>query len=228
MEAIILAGGVGRRLTPVVSNLPKPMAPVAGRPFLELLLTSLRTKGITRAIVSVGYLSNVITSYFETHPVGIDLVFEIEASPLGTGGAIAAALRHVTSDHVFVFNGDTYLDVDLHALASMWPGDRTPIVVARSVPDTERFGRLDCAGERIASFLGSGHKGAGVINAGCYLIPKDLFAGANTPKSFSFEQDFLAQRPPFSLRVLPTNAQFLDIGTPEDYRRAQSALAAFA
>ncbi len=105
MEAIILAGGFGTRLKSVVSNVPKPMACVAGRPFLELLLSSLRVKGITRAILSVGYMSEVITSHFEKHPIGMDVAYEIESTPLGTGGAIAAALRHVTGDHVFVFNG---------------------------------------------------------------------------------------------------------------------------
>jgi D-glycero-alpha-D-manno-heptose 1-phosphate guanylyltransferase len=207
-----------------VSDVPKPMAPIAGRPFLELLLSSLRAKGITRAILSIGYMSEAITSHFEERSVGMDLVYEIESTPLGTGGAIAAALRHATSDHVFVFNGDTYLDLDLSALTAMWPGDRTPIVVARSVPDTERFGKLDCTVGRISKFLGAGYKGPGVINAGCYLIPKDIFAGANVPAAFSFERDFLACRPPLSLRIFIAGGQFVDIGVPADYRRAESVL----
>jgi D-glycero-alpha-D-manno-heptose 1-phosphate guanylyltransferase len=225
MEAIILAGGFGTRLRSAVSNLPKPMAPVAGRPFLELLLSSLKSKGITRAILSIGYRYEAITSHFENHPVGIDLTYEIESRPLGTGGAIATALRHVTCDHVFVFNGDTYLDFDLSAVAAMWPGDRTPIVVARSVPDTERFGRLEFADGRISHFLGSGQKGAGAVNAGCYLIPKDIFASVTLPRAFSFEQDFLARRPPLSLRMFITSGQFIDIGVPEDFQRAQIELA---
>lgn len=224
MEAIVLAGGLGTRLRDVVSNVPKPMAPVAGRPFLELLLSSLRIKGISRAILSIGYMSDAITSYFEKHPVGIELAYEIESTPLGTGGAIAAALKHASSDAVFVFNGDTYLDLDLGVLAAMWPGDGTPIVVARLVPDAERYGKLQCSGDRIARFLGPGHEGPGVINAGCYVIPKDLFAGATLPSRFSFETDFLAHRAPLALRVFVTDAQFFDIGVPEDYRRAQAEL----
>jgi D-glycero-alpha-D-manno-heptose 1-phosphate guanylyltransferase len=225
MEAIILAGGLGTRLRSVVSNVPKPMATVAGRPFLELLLSSLKAKGIKRAILSVGYMSEAITSHFGKNSMGLDLAYEIESVPLGTGGAIASALRHATSDHVFVFNGDTYLDLDLGALVAMWPGDRTPIVVARGVPDTERFGRLEIADGRISHFLGSGHKGAGVINAGCYLIPSNVFAGANLPDAFSFEQDFLGRRPPFSLRSFVSDDRFIDIGVPEDFRRAQLELA---
>lgn len=225
MEAIILAGGLGKRLKSIVSDLPKPMAPVAGRPFLELLLSSLRLKGVTRAILSIGYMSQAITSHFQEHSVDMDLAYEIELTPLGTGGAIAAALRRVTSDHVFIFNGDTYLDLDLDAVTAMWPGDRTPIVVSRSVPDTERFGRLECSDGRISRFLGTGYKGAGVINAGCYLVPRDIFAGENVPGAFSFESDFLASRPARSLRTFMTDGEFIDIGVPEDYARAESDFA---
>jgi D-glycero-alpha-D-manno-heptose 1-phosphate guanylyltransferase len=228
MEAIILAGGLGTRLRSVVSDVPKAMAPVAGRPFLELLLCSLKAKGISRAILSVGYMSEVIISHFQKRPISMDLEYEVESTPLGTGGAIAAALRHVTGDHVFVFNGDTYLDLDLGAVAAMWPGDGTPIVVTRSVEDTERFGSLELADGRIARFFGSGKKGAGVVNAGCYLIPRNAFAGVSLPDMFSFEQDYLGLRPPLSLRAFVSNGQFIDIGIPEDFRRAQIDLAALA
>jgi D-glycero-alpha-D-manno-heptose 1-phosphate guanylyltransferase len=228
MEAIVLAGGFGTRLRSIVSNVPKPMALVAGRPFLELLLCSLKARGITRAILSVGYKSEVITSHFVRHPVGIDLAYEIESTPLGTGGAIASALRHATGDHVFVFNGDTYLDLDLGAVVAMWPGDRTPIVVARIVPDTARFGSLELADGRILHFLGSGQKGAGAVNAGCYLIPCDIFDGASLPQVFSFEHDFLGRRPPLSIRTFVSKGQFIDIGVPEDFQRAQIELAGLA
>jgi D-glycero-alpha-D-manno-heptose 1-phosphate guanylyltransferase len=225
MEAIVLAGGFGTRLRSAVSDTPKPMAPVAGRPFLELLLCSLKSKGVARVILSIGYMSDAITSYFDKHPIGVDLVYEIESTPLGTGGAIAAALRRAIRDRVFVFNGDTYIDLDLRAIDAMWPGDHTPIVVARAVPDTERFGRRELIDGRVSRFLGSGTKGAGVINAGCYLIPKSIFQDSKLPPMFSFEQDYLGRRPPMSLRAFLSAGQFIDIGTPEDFRRAQRDLA---
>jgi D-glycero-alpha-D-manno-heptose 1-phosphate guanylyltransferase len=224
MDAIVLAGGLGTRLRSVVSSVPKPMAPVGGRPFLDLLLESLKSKGITRVILSVGYMSEAIISYFQKSRLGMDLVFEVESSPLGTGGAIAAALQHVNSDCVLVLNGDTYLDLDLATICSMWPGDRTPIVVSRAVEDTERFGRLDVTNGRITKFVGSGIRGAGVINAGCYLIPSDVFFGEDLPEKFSFEQDFLCRRPPLSLRTFLALGQFIDIGVPDDYERAQTEL----
>ena len=225
MDAIVLAGGLGTRLRSVVSNVPKPMAPVGGRPFLDLLLRSLKAKGIGRVVLSVGYMSDAIISHFQDHSLGMELIFEVEPSPLGTGGAIAAALRHVQSDCVLVLNGDTYLDLDLDAVRSMWPGDGTPIVVARAVADTERFGRLDVTNGKITKFVGSGIKSAGIINAGCYLIPTDVFSGKDMPEKFSFEQDFLCRCPPLSLRVFVALGQFIDIGVPGDYERAQTELA---
>jgi D-glycero-alpha-D-manno-heptose 1-phosphate guanylyltransferase len=227
MEAIVLAGGLGTRLRTVVADVPKPMAPVAGRPFLELLLRELRAKGITRAILSVGYMAETISEYFDRHDPGIELEYAVESTPLGTGGALVAALRHLRTDHSFVFNGDSYIDLDLEALESLWPGDRSPIVVARSVPDTERYGRIEVAAGRIARFSGPGTKGAGIINAGCYVVPRDLFDGRPAGR-FSFEQDFLLPSPPSSVRVFICDGQFIDIGVPEDYRRAQSELAHLA
>lgn len=228
MEAIILAGGFGTRLRSVVSAVPKPMAPIAGRPFLELLLTVLKAKGISRAILSLGYMADAVTSYFDEHPVGVELIFEIEQRPLGTGGAIAAALRHASTDKVFVFNGDTYLDLDVRSVVAMWPGDLSPIVVGRSVPNTERFGRMEIVGDRVASFIGSGHSGEGVVNAGCYLLPRDIFVDRKLPEMFSFENDFLGPLPPLSLRAYISAGRFIDIGVPEDYEQAQTELAGLA
>ncbi len=221
MEAIVLAGGLGTRLRNIVSDVPKPMALVAGRPFLELLLSLLRSKGITRAILSIGYMSDSIISHFCQRDIGIDLAYEVESMALGTGGAIRAALRHASDDYVFVFNGDTYLDLEVTEVARMWPGDRTPIVVARTVENTKRFGRLDVVNGRVSRFSESGHEGQGVINAGCYLIPTSIFSELPLPPTFSFERDFLAHRPALSLRAFITRGRFIDIGVPEDYYRAQ-------
>ena len=113
MEAILLAGGIGTRLRSVVPNLPKPMAPVAGRPFLEILLNSLAKKGFKRVVLSVGYMAEKVVSHFGYNFVGMELVYEIEETPLGTGGAVCKAIAQCNTDHVFVFNGDTYLDLEV-------------------------------------------------------------------------------------------------------------------
>lgn len=226
IEAIVLAGGLGTRLREAVPGLPKVMAPIGGRPFLDLLLRSLQMKGITRVILSLGYKAECITHYLLQNPLGMELAYEIEHTALGTGGAIAAALRHAKSDHVLVFNGDTYLDLDVMALERMWPGDRTPVVVARQVPNTKRFGRLEAAGGRIVRFVGTGIQEPGIINAGCYLLPTDVFSVTpSLPSCFSFEREFLSVRDALSLRLFVTDAKFIDIGVPSDYRRAEAELA---
>lgn len=226
MEAIVLAGGFGTRLREVVPDLPKPMAPVAGRPFLEILLTSLAGKGFTRVVLSLGYLSEKVVEHFGDRFAGMELVYEIEKSPLGTGGAISAALERCNADHVFVFNGDTYLDVEAGKVEAHWQAHRVPIIVAREVPDTTRYGRLATAEGRLLGIFEKGLSGPGLINAGCYVLPKSILDGYPLGSAFSLEADFLAKeasRQRFDVFV--TRGQFIDIGIPEDYARAQTELA---
>lgn len=226
MEAIVLAGGMGTRLRQVVPDLPKPMAPVAGRPFLEIVLTALAEKGFRRVVLSLGYMADKVVSHFGDAFAGMDLVYEIEQSPLGTGGALRAALPHCTADHVFVFNGDTFLDLETVALEAQWTNFRNPIIVAREVPDTARYGRLEVIEGRVCGFLEKGRTGAGLINAGCYVLPSDLLDGFARGTTFSLEADFLAEAVKRQrIDVFITEGMFIDIGVPEDYARAQTELA---
>ncbi|MBC7204204.1 MAG: NTP transferase domain-containing protein, partial [Pusillimonas sp.] len=142
MEAIILAGGFGTRLRTVVPDLPKPMARVAGKPFLEILLKSLAQKGFKRVVLSLGYKANVIVSHFGNEFQGLTLKHAVEEHPLGTGGAIRLALSHCMNDRVFVFNGDTFLDLECELVEQLWQRNHRPIIVGRTVPDTSRYGRL--------------------------------------------------------------------------------------
>ncbi len=224
-EAVILAGGLGTRLRSAVPDLPKPMAPVAGRPFLELLLESLRSKGINRAVLSLGYLSEVVVEHFGSQFRDMELDYVIESEPLGTGGALRLAISHCVSDHVFVFNGDTYLDLDVEDLAAQWGAARDPIIVARMVEDTHRYGRILVDGGRVLKYIGSGVNGDGLINAGCYVLPVDLFHSEQLPERFSFEQDFLAQAVQKQrFEVFVSTGKFIDIGIPRDYQCAQEDL----
>ena len=112
MEAIVLAGGFGTRLASRLSGLPKPMAPVAGRPFLEILLTQLQRAGCGRVLLSVGHLHHVIQDYFGQAFNEMKIDYVIETAPLGTGGAIRLALAQATEESVLALNGDTVLDAD--------------------------------------------------------------------------------------------------------------------
>lgn len=225
MEAIVLAGGFGTRLREVVPDLPKPMAPIAGRPFLEILLSALARKGFTRVVLSLGFMAEKIIAHFGESYEGIHLVYEVESRPLGTGGAIRAALTRCASDHVFIFNGDTYLDLEVHELESLWQSRRHPVIVVRKVPDTERFGRVEMSDGRVNAFLEKGMSGAGLINAGCYVLPKDALDDFALGQPFSLETEFFIkylQRIRFDGFV--THGQFIDIGVPDDYVLAQTVL----
>ncbi|KVQ33290.1 nucleotidyltransferase family protein [Burkholderia cepacia] len=223
-EAIILAGGFGTRLRTVVSDVPKPMAPIAGRPFLEILLTRLSEKKFSRVVLSVGFMAEKIMDHFGDRFAGIDLAYSVETNPLGTGGALKKTLPHCEGDHVFVFNGDTYLDLEVDELEIGWQRAGFPMIVARQVPDTGRYGSLVVVDGRVIGFAEKGVSGPGLINAGCYVLPKDILAG-ETAEKFSFEADFMSsavQSRRFDVFV--SRGQFIDIGIPEDFYRAQDEL----
>ncbi|MFN7900422.1 MAG: nucleotidyltransferase family protein [Synechococcaceae cyanobacterium] len=225
MEAIILAGGFGKRLRELVPDVPKPMAPVAGKPFLEILLTSLAEKGFHRAILSVGFRADHISSHFGEFFAGIKLSYEVEEYPLGTGGAVRAALQQCRNNHVYIFNGDTYLDLEVERLEQHWQERGNPVIVCRAVPDVSRYGALDIKDGAVVRFLEKGGAGAGIINAGCYILPVNMLDSYQVGKPFALEADFLAQAVTQQrFDIFESHGVFIDIGVPADYSRAQILL----
>lgn len=225
MEAIVLAGGFGTRLRQVVADVPKPMAPIAGRPFLEILLGSLARKGFSRVVLSLGFMAEKISDHFGARFAGMDIAYVVEETPLGTGGAIRLALDACTQDHVFVFNGDTYLDLEVRSLEQQWQAKRHQVVVGRHVPDTSRYGRLVVDDGRITGFAEKGIAGPGLINAGCYVLATDALARFSLNQPFSIETDYLVPEViSATVDVFVTEGMFIDIGIPEDYARAQTLL----
>lgn len=226
MEAIVLAGGMGTRLRTVVSDLPKPMAPVAGRPFLELLLSSMVAMGFTRVILSTGYMSEKISGHFGDSFAGIELDYSVETEQLGTGGAVSKAARLIRKDHFFVFNGDTFLDLDARRVEAKWCRLRKPVIVAREVEDTSRYGRLSTKRGYVVRFSEKGQTGPGLINAGCYIFGAEQFYSVKPDERFSLENDYIPKLVENSEVALhKTKGLFIDIGVPEDYQRAQHLLA---
>lgn len=225
MEAIVLAGGFGTRLRQVVPDLPKPMAPVAGRPFLAILLTMLAQKGFTRVVLSLGFMSEKIMTYFGDNFAGIQIAYVVESAPLGTGGAVRLAMNQCQEDHVFVLNGDTFLDLEVDAVEQQWQHHHSTIMVGRSVPDTSRYGRLLIDDTKVIGFTEKGVPGPGIINAGCYIFGSNLLNNFQLNSPFSLEADYLAKivtQAPIDLFV--TSGQFIDIGVPEDFLLAQTEL----
>jgi D-glycero-alpha-D-manno-heptose 1-phosphate guanylyltransferase len=221
MEAVILAGGFGTRLRQVVSDVPKPMASVGGRPFLEILLQNLVYQRFEHVVLSLGFMAEKVSSYFGSNFEGLRIDYTVEDIPLGTGGALRLAMTRCESDHVHVLNGDTFVDLDFVELERRWIELQALVMVARLVDDTFRFGRLEVRGDRAVGFLEKGVGGPGLINAGCYVVPSDALNSFPIQRPFSLETDFLV---PLAARsgidVFVSSGRFIDIGVPEDYARA--------
>lgn len=222
-DVIVLAGGLGTRLRSEVPDLPKPMAPVAGKPFLEHILERLCHQGARRIVLSVGYRGEAIISHFGSQYRNVELAYAREETPLGTGGAIAFALASTHTRHVLVVNGDTYLDMDYCGFFERCQEADTRLGIAvRHVDDTSRYGRCEVDQGVITQFSEKGVIGPGFINAGVYCLRNDAMNNRNLPAKFSFEQDFVScflddLRP----IAYPVSGYFIDIGIPEDFRRAQ-------
>ncbi|MBI4001653.1 MAG: nucleotidyltransferase family protein [Nitrospira defluvii] len=226
MEAIILAGGLGQRLRPRVPGVPKPLAPIRLRPFLEYLFDYLIAEGILKVTVAVGYGAAAIREYFKEQYRGLAIQYSTETEPLGTGGALKQALRMVTSHQVFVVNGDTFAQVDYRRMAMEHQRGTAPMAMAvKYLDDTSRYGKVNVRSGLVISFESGAQVGSGHINAGVYLIYRDILERSDLPETFSFEKDFLA-REVGNLRpqVFFVDGYFIDIGVPEDYERAQIEL----
>ena len=221
MQAIVLAGGLGTRLRSVFSEGPKPMALINGRPFLSILLGNLKSIGVSEIILSVGYKSNVISEFYLDEFNGMAIRYCVESESLGTGGAIRKALLQSSENPVLVVNGDTYVEFSLESGLKAWQDSGAPVIFGRHVSDVSRFGRLEVRGNYAIGFGGKESSGPGLVNAGVYILPRNLFEGNELPSVFSFE-DYIARdvlnRPYF---VAKTFGDFIDIGTPEDFERAQ-------
>ena len=226
-EAIILAGGLGTRLKSVVSDVPKCMAPVKGVPFINHIIKYLQQQGVTRFIFSLGYKSEVVIAYTDTHFAALEKVYVIEAEPLGTGGAIKAACKKALHENVLVLNGDTYFNIDLQRLAAFHTLHKAACSMAlKPMHDFSRYGAVDIdARGMITAFHEKQFCESGFINGGIYALQKQTVLDAPLPDKFSFEKDYLEKNiSGGKLFAMAFDDYFIDIGIPEDYERANHEL----
>lgn len=225
-EAIILAGGKGTRLQSVVSNVPKPMALIGEKPFLMLLLQYLQSQGIEKVVLSVGYMYEIIQETFGESFNGLSISYSIESEPLGTGGAIAKAMTMVESQSVLVLNGDSFIKINLEEIERKIPtSENHSLLVLKEMNNVSRYGSVVLKDEVVTAFEEKQFKEKALINAGVYVLNKDIFKDKNLPEKFSFEKDFLEKEvEKENLRGIVTNGYFIDIGVPEDYQKAQIEL----
>lgn len=219
MDCVILVGGLGTRLRPTISDVPKPMAKVGNKPFLEYILDRLAVYGARRFILCVSHLRNVIIEHFGVSYKNIPVSYSVEDIPLGTGGAIWQAFHHFSLNDALVVNGDTLLDTD-YALFYRKHATESLAMLLTEATDTARYGSIIVEDGKISSFVEKTKvSGPGLINAGVYKIAKTIIS--EMPHCFSFENDFLAP----NLAILQSGYEisrgfFIDIGIPESYSEA--------
>jgi len=230
-EAIILAGGFGTRLKHVVKELPKSMASINNKPFLEYLLLYLKGQGIRSVILSVGYKYEQIQDYFGDSFNGIEIIYAIEDEPLGTGGGILNAMKYIRGESAFVLNGDTFFDVDLSKFFDFCMKNETDIgLVLKHVDDLSRYGSVAVdKNNRIIEFREKETlSGSGYINGGIYYLSKDLYSQQGKTTKFSIEKDFFEQGVnKFRIFGFLSDDYFIDIGIPEAFYRAQDEFKRF-
>jgi len=225
VSALVLAGGLGTRLRPVVSDKPKVLAPVAGRPFLTRLLDQLAQAGVRDAILCTGYMAGQIESALGASHGPLRLRYSPEAQPLGTGGALRLALPLTRSDPILALNGDSYCDLDLPAFWRWHNEKRSPASLCLCrVDDVSRYGHVHAtAGGRVTRFTEKGSSaGPGWINAGVYLLSRQRVEAIPPGRPVSLERDVLPQWVDQGLFAYPSQGRFIDIGAPDSYAQAQS------
>ncbi|MFA4828260.1 MAG: nucleotidyltransferase family protein [Thermodesulfovibrionales bacterium] len=220
MKAIILAGGKGTRLQSVISDIPKPMAPVGSKPFLEYLVLQLKYWDIKDIVISIGYKGEVIKSYFgDGKKWGVTIEYSEEYTPMGTGGAVREALKYIHNDNTVVLNGDSFFSADFKELiSSHGTNDRFATIALVHLKNMDRYGMVSFNDKNeIVSFSEKRGEGAGFINAGIYVLNKKI--AAYLPDGpVSLERDVFPKLIWKGLSGIVQEGFFIDIGIPEDYR----------
>ncbi|MBS1934400.1 MAG: nucleotidyltransferase family protein [Bacteroidetes bacterium] len=229
-EAIILAGGLGTRLRSAVPELPKCMAPVAGKPFLFYVIRYLQQQGIEQFIFALGYKSGMFEDFIHETLPEKNFQLSIEEEPLGTGGAIKLACSKTSETTVLATNGDTLFEADIQKLSAFHGIHSADCTLSlKPMKNFDRYGVVELNPDHsIKSFHEKNFYESGLINGGVYALNTKKFLSESLPEKFSFEKDYLENF--FSVRKMFGVVQdkyFIDIGIPEDYERAQSELKGF-
>lgn len=225
--AIILAGGLGTRLRETVPDLPKCMAPVGGRPFLAYVIDYLRSQNVQQFIFSLGYQSQIIKDYLQKEYATLDYAVVVEEEPLGTGGAMQLAIQKTNAKNVLITNGDTLFKIHVEQLFSFHQNQNAECTMAlKATQNFDRYGVVETnENGKIISFKEKKFYQQGLINGGVYILSREKFLSHSFPDKFSFEKDYLEKfykEGKFYGSV--QNRYFIDIGIPEDYRKAETDL----
>ncbi len=229
MQALILAGGFGTRLQTVVKEVPKPLAPIANKPFLYWLITYLQQQGVTHFIFSLGYLHHQVEDFLRQDFPHLKYDCVVEKEPLGTGGAIKFCLSKSTQKDIIIINGDTFFDVNIKDFIKFYQDTKSDCCIALTpMKAFDRYGSVTIDEKNIIhQFNEKKYCSEGFINTGILVFDKNTFIEKtkHLPQNFSYEKDFLEPNIA-NLKVTGfiSTGYFIDIGIPEDYYRADKEL----
>jgi len=226
-EAVILAGGLGTRLRSEVSDRPKVLAEVNGRPFIHFVLDYLVEQGMEHVILSVGYMGELIEKHLGSHYENVRISYVYEEIPMGTGGGIYLSLKEARQDVVAVVNGDTIFQVDLQSMADYHKANNADFTLAlKRMENFDRYGTVEVDDNGyVTAFKEKTFMDQGLINGGVYTISRHDFVDHKFKLPFSLEQDYFEKYLKKDVICgIECDAYFLDIGISEDYKRAQLEL----
>lgn len=226
MEVIILSGGLGTRLSSVIENIPKVMAPINGKPFLTYMLDNMCKSGVKKVVLATGYRKEYIKDYFGDEYKNIKIEYSEEEYPLGTGGAIKKALKLCNNDNVIITNGDIFTNIDYKKIYSSHIDSNSDVTLSLlEMENFDRYGSIEIDGSRIINFKEKEYVEKGYMNVGCYVFKRDILDKLNFEEKFSIEKDFFMQyvnSMNFSHYIY--DDIFVEIGIPEDYELAKNIL----
>jgi|SRR5450432_36440 len=226
-EAIVLAGGLGTRLQSVVADLPKSLAPVAKKPFLEYLLEYAKKQGIKKFVFALGYKTDQVESFVRKYLPEEEFSFSIEDQPLGTGGAIYKACRQITGRNAIILNADTFFSIPFSQLSALHETREAECTLAlKRMEKFDRYGIVEISEQNLVTgFSEKKYQDEGLINGGIYALQVQSFLQKPFQETFSFEKDYLEKEcGNKKIFGVVSDAYFIDIGVPEDYQRAQTEL----
>ena len=231
IDVAILAGGLGTRISHMLNDTPKILAPIDGRPFLSIVFEWLAGFGARRVVLGLGHLAEAVLGYLgESRPEGIEVITVIEPEPLGTAGAVRYLEREIESDPVLVMNGDSLVAADLCTfVASHAASGAEASMLCTEIDDTARYGRVDVAPDgRIRGYQEkrTTRPTPGIVNAGVYLFGAAMMARIRASSGTSLERDVFPTLPPGCLHAMTGRFPFVDIGTPESLSAASEVVTA--
>jgi len=229
IDAVILAGGKGTRLRSIIPDLPKPLALINGKPFLDVLLAQLESFAcVNRVVMAVGYKSDMIINRYTDNPAyDFNILFSMEKDLLGTGGAIKQAISLTRSDDILVLNGDSYVEVNIgDFMAAHKRTNAFATIALKEAEDANRFGRVEIDEQkRVLLFKEKvKNKAPSFINAGMYLMKRDIFNDVEEGRVLSLEREILPQLVVSGVYGYVASGKFIDIGIPETYKIADKYL----